>query len=176
MGKSAWDVAALLSNLVKPKHDYTQYTMHPFTDIRRYRLGVPRVGFEPQGSALERKEKRKIFDEALEKLGGAVIVDPLNNPQLDEMLRQRQLSKGGDDGEKWHGTWNERLLVNETYEAMNGYLKGLENTEIRCLEDLVRWNNEHPVRLSLKLLYFNFSESCVQVADNLSRSRLSPNQ
>lgn len=60
--------------------------MHPFTDIRRYRLGVPRVGFEPQGSALERKEKRKIFDEALEKLGGAVIVDPLNNPQLDEML------------------------------------------------------------------------------------------
>lgn len=165
-----------MSNLVKPKHDYTQYTMHPFTDIRRYRLGVPRVGFEPQGSALERKEKRKIFDEALEKLGGAVIVDPLNNPQLDEMLRQRQLSKGGDDGEKWHGTWNERLLVNETYEAMNGYLKGLENTEIRCLEDLVRWNDEHPVRLSLKLLYFNFSESCEQVADNLSRRRLSPNQ
>jgi hypothetical protein len=61
--------------------------------------------------------------------------------------------EGMDESHKWEdGKWVGRklLLVTlvEMYHELNRWVASLENTEMRCLEDLVKWNRENPVRYS----------------------------
>jgi hypothetical protein len=153
MGKSAWDLAALLSSMVVPHTDYTQYIAIPNDSLSSYRLGVARgPGFFPfsYSSGLKNDphsgfpQSEALFADALRVLAPAIALDPAEIPGSETIWERGEERSCFEDG-KWMGRREVLLMVTDMYEDFNTYLAGLRNTSIRTLEDLVGWNKLHPV-------------------------------
>jgi hypothetical protein len=153
MGKSVWDLATLLSSMVVPHTDYTQYLASPNNSLSSYRLGVARgPGFFPFSYSSGLKddphagypESEALFDDALRLLAPAIALDPAEIPGSETIWERDDEQSCFEDG-KWKGRREVLLMVTDMYEDFNTYLAGLRNTSIRTLEDLVGWNKLHPV-------------------------------
>ncbi|GFZ43757.1 hypothetical protein JCM24511_01477 [Saitozyma sp. JCM 24511] len=152
MGKSVWDLAALLSSMVVPHTDYTQYLASPNDSLSSYRLGVARgPGFFPFSYSSGLKDdphsgyppSEALFADALKVLAPAIALDPAEIPGSETIWERDDEQSCFEDG-KWKGRREVLLMVTDMYEDFNTYLAGLRNTSIRTLEDLVGWNKLHP--------------------------------
>jgi amidase len=112
--------------------DYTQF-LDP-NGLRGARIGVPRnAGFF--GYSREADQITEAAIEALRYLG-AEVIDPADFPNAEEMM--------AEPGEF-------EVLLYEFKADLNAYLADRNDPEVRTLEDLIRFNEEHA---NEELLYF----------------------
>jgi len=151
LGKSAWDVAALLETMVPRPSSYAHYTGPPFEDISRYKLGIVRQGFPAEGSGPKSpglgQDAKDLFERSLKLLEKAKIVDPANILDIEELWAET----GSDGhptgaGKSWIKSKAGLLLVTDLYGAINDHLEWVSDCELKTIEDLVEWNEAHPVR------------------------------
>ncbi len=142
MGKSPWDVAALLTAMVGGTINYT-YCLDPPHPMA---IGVVRSPF-----AEGNDEASRMFDSTVQALGEMVKTDPTDIPGVEELFVG--CGTQGWKGGHWIGTKGDLLLVTDAHEALNNHLSGVTNCNISSVEDLVAWNRDNPVswRLCLKL-------------------------
>ena len=153
-GKSAWDVAALLEPMVPGSPSYCQYTTSPFADISRYKLGVPRRGFAhtkaqenpptPADEATAHAAEVS-FEAALRIMGAGIKANPADIKDVEKLWAAAGKHEWDDTG-RWQGTAEELSLNTEVYSCLNDYLATLDGFHLKTIEDLVEWNNAHPVR------------------------------
>jgi Asp-tRNA(Asn)/Glu-tRNA(Gln) amidotransferase A subunit family amidase len=147
MGKSTWDVAALLSGMNDQGVDHTAHLKCQDLDISKFRLGVLRDGFIPESPPEGVYPAVDAYLEALEKLRPAITVD---NVQIDG-LSGLWTSK---EGKSWtwafkHGEWMgfpDGLCVTiEQEKAFEDYLQGTTGSRINSIDEFVKWNDANPV-------------------------------
>lgn len=134
MGKSTWDVAALLTQMTQHRIDYTQDIMAS----KHCTIGVIRAPFTHMD-----EENKTLFDSAIKALGPCIKLDPCNVPGIDELFVNLGQS-GWHDG-KWIGSVEDLVVKTEVYESINHHLAGLTNCQVKNMEEMVAWNRAHPV-------------------------------
>lgn len=134
IGKSPWDVAALLSQVTQNGIDYTKCT----AERQPWMLGVVQGPFVHQTP-----ETEAMFKTALETLGRSIELTPVILPDTNAIYANSG-KEGWKDG-KWIGPLRDLLLVTELCEALNDHLACLSNCSITNLKDLIAWNTAHPV-------------------------------
>jgi Asp-tRNA(Asn)/Glu-tRNA(Gln) amidotransferase A subunit family amidase len=141
-GKSAFDVAAILSAIARPATDYTPFTQLPYNDISRYRIGVVRDGYEPAIDTGLVEEKTMAFEQALELLGGSIVADSVALPGVADMWLDTKWDITGRT-QDWVINY---IFKVEGWQAYIDYLSTTSESHFKTLEDIVKWHNEHPVR------------------------------
>jgi len=150
MGKSPWDLAAVLSCL-KETSDRTDYmdavklgsTMH----IGSFGVGIVRDAhpctkdIAPEDTA-QRAECTALYDKVIAMLDP--VVDPVVCPAVDELAKEHDVVGFDADG-NWAGIPDYLLTFAAFAEGVNEYLANLGTTEIKTFDDIIRWNNDHPV-------------------------------
>lgn len=131
---------------------YVRHTGPPFDDISRYKLGIVRRGFPPEGSDEKNRERgqdaKKLFERSVTMLNGSEIVDPANIKDIEELWAETGASAHPTGaGKSWIKSKSGLLLVTELYGAMNDHLAWVTDCELKSIEDLVEWNEAHPVSL-----------------------------
>lgn len=94
LGKSSWDVAAMLEVMVPGGKSYIPYTTPPFEDISRYQFGVVRQGFAAYdgfGMAQYGPEAKKLFERSLDLLGTGI--DPVHIDDIEKLWINDSSSK-----------------------------------------------------------------------------------
>ena len=154
MGKSAWDIAAMLEVMVPGDPSYTQYTSPPFSDISRYKLGVPRIGFPSDkptplspADQVTMLEAESRFADALRELKGGIKVDPADIENVEQLWAAAH-EHGWDEAGRWKGSAEHLGINTDVYASLNDHLTSLDDFHLKTIEDLVDWNNAHPVRCS----------------------------
>lgn len=155
MGKSTWDVAALLDQMRTSELEscVTVVEHAHLTVDRPPRMGVPRQGFSAAGledpdynySPEQKAQNESIFASVVTALQAMVVKDPADLPD------DNQLWRDSEDEPYQESLWalgpTRRLLRTEFFEGINAHLESRVGGEIKSLADLVKWNDEHPVRL-----------------------------
>jgi amidase len=143
MARSVTDAAILLGALTavdsrdsatetsrgKSRRDYTQF-LYP-NGLRGARIGVARKYFRSGSLA------QKILEAAVEEMkhGGAIVVDPADDPQLGQ-----------------YGDAEREVLLYEFKAGLNGYLARLgPQVPVRTLKDIIEFNEQNRER---ELPYF----------------------
>lgn len=149
MGKSVWDIAALLGCLTGQPGTYEKFTTDDYTELAQYRLGIPRVLFtadEDRHSRLHYSEKAKveavkIFDEIVKKLAPAIALDPADIEDAHDIWSGviGGKTEAGKPQIPVRSPWQSFMTV-DFFGAMNAYLadRGIAEAydvrESRCLE------------------------------------------
>ena len=79
-----------------------------------------------------------MFDAAINKLGSKFNFGPADIEGVEELFE-------GNGPSVWMTGPLRRLLLTESWEALNDHLGSLKNCEVKNYEELVKWNNDHPV-------------------------------
>jgi hypothetical protein len=155
MGKSVWDLAVMMEALTG--YSYQQYTEPSYTDITRYRLGIPRKHFAandcsnyglPYPDRIQ-QEAIAIFDRVSKVLAPAIALDPADLKGIERLWEEEaEQDAKTTDHKGWNNGPNQKLMMVEYYEALNAYLGTRGNDEVRDMESLVRWNEQNPVSLA----------------------------
>ena len=155
MGKSVWDMAALLGCLTGQPGTYEKSIAGDYTDLAQYRLGVPRVFFpadEDRRGGLNSSEETKleaveIFDEIVKKLTPAIALDPADIENAHDIWSKLYGGKtaGCKPRTSIPSSWG-RIMNNEFFGAMNAYLADRGTAEVYDVASLVAWNAANPVR------------------------------
>jgi len=149
MGKSAWDVAATLSVIARPPSpvDYMAAVADGVKKgIQGYRVGILEAGhpgttsIDPDDHAL-RAECEQLYKDVIKRL--QPVISPIMCPAVDELVQPHD--RLGWDEHGWIGLPDDRLVAGDFGPSFEAYVAGLESSEIRSIEDLVKWNDEHPV-------------------------------
>lgn len=134
MGKSSWDVAALLTCMQERGADL----MSSIKVTRKWSLGVVGHPFEPiNDSAVS------MFEWALAVLQPLISVNQVKLPGVEKLYVNH--GRYGWENGVWSGTAGDLLLAVEAKEALNNHLKKIADCAIRTVEHLIAWNEEHPV-------------------------------
>ena len=133
MGKTPWDVAAILQEIVLPRQNFVQDLK---ADLSNFRFGVLRV-VAPDCSVEdstpeECQEAKFVYEAALETLANEVRL--LDIHQVDGVREILGVN----------GPWSVVKLV-EIYRALEKHLQSIDECEIKSVKDLIEWNNAHPV-------------------------------
>jgi hypothetical protein len=154
MGKSPWDLAAVLAVIAKPSYPVNWLAAvaakRPLSD---FRVGVVRDGFpctkdfDPTNHALV-AECGTWYDNIIERLG--VSVDPVVCPALEELVKPHGLF-GWDENGKWKGCPHDLGCAGDQAASMKEYLAGHQPGGLRTVEDLVKWNNANPASSGSRL-------------------------
>jgi amidase len=145
-GRTVADAATLLGALtgIDPRDPATQASEGKFySDYNRFldpnglqgaRIGVPResfFGYSPKVDA--------IINQAIERMRelGAEIIDPANIPTMKQITSSKSEMK---------------VLLWEFKADLNKYLSELENSSVRNLEEIIRFNVQHAEQ---ELKYFD---------------------
>ena len=155
IGKSTWDVVAMLETIALPSRDFLKYAQAPYDDIATtpIRLGIHKAYVRPGdppdkgADAFLKPEAEALWKEALSKLAPIVKADPADIPDVERLWQN-----GYPDAAPWLRGPNARLLETEMWEAVHEHLGRIENCKVRNLEELVQWNIDHPVRFFVSSL------------------------
>lgn len=153
MGKSTWDVAALLDQMVAGSSEsYITVVEQAIAKAGSpLRFGVPRKGFsasdtfeaDPKYTPENRAQADSIFASVVAALQGLIVKDPADIPDPDPKWRDADDEPYKDS--PWVLEQTRRMLRTEFYEGINGHLASRVGGTVRSLADLVKWNDEHPV-------------------------------
>ncbi|KAJ9100953.1 hypothetical protein QFC19_005349 [Naganishia cerealis] len=146
--RSTYDAALLLTHLAgydaadpathdvaeHVHHDYTQFTKPSYATFKGKKLGIP------SDDESKAQKAQDAFNRAVSKIEslGAIIQDPAEIPSMDEWL--------ASDAE-----WV--VMTTEFKEGIATYLKDMTSSDVRTLEDIINFNDTHPVRRTLKLCF-----------------------
>ena len=84
----------------------------------------------------------------IERLGSAVKVDPVHIEGLDELLQPMNNNLPGADTISKPSEMPAIVSMSYgIYNALNDHLKRVDNCKVKDFEELVQWNNDHPVSL-----------------------------
>ncbi|ORX38205.1 amidase signature domain-containing protein [Kockovaella imperatae] len=152
MGKSAWDIAAILEKIVVPGRSFVAYTQKPYDRVSTspIRLGIHRNHVKPEGSeddevtAELREEARHMFENALEKLMPMIKADPADTEDVNAMFQGPAASDKEGEKPSFLDGPNQILFEVEAFEAINEHLARIDNCPVKNLKDLVEWNEQHP--------------------------------
>lgn len=141
MGKSAWDLAVLLTQVTDTKTDYTSF-IDPTPRLGKYRLGLGRAHF-PTGNV----EATALFDSAVRNItaNAGSVLDPADIPCVPDILANKE-NTGWDDG-VWQGRTEDLCVITEIYKGVRHFLERLDGCQIKTISELMRWNKEHQVWL-----------------------------
>ncbi|CAD6585396.1 MAG: hypothetical protein TREMPRED_004126 [Tremellales sp. Tagirdzhanova-0007] len=161
LGKSTWDLAALLESMLLQHDSYIPFTSPPHNDITRYKIGIVRRRFPADDAmgedAKNDDEANALYERSLESLraSGAKMVDPADIQDVEQLWTQE--AEENDDGAELGGVSHPAggdegrarpesgpLIVTELYEAMNAYLSRLTDCKVKSIEELVEWNERNP--------------------------------
>lgn len=148
MGKSPWDLGTILNAIAKPSQpvDYVKSILEarPLSD---FRVGMLRDAhpctrdIDPNDHKLK-AECETVYERIIGLLKPAV--DPVQCPAIDYLVKEE-----GPRGWNSQGEWTSSIDALATFydlgPSLDKYLKGREGGTIQTLEDLVGWNNAHPV-------------------------------
>lgn len=152
-GKSAWDVAAMLSAMTGSSHDYTSHVSSHNADLGKFKLGIwdsaPRVptlpASDPPDEVMSRFHaavaKIRLAHPECIKLDSARIVPPREPPKE---TGEEAVPPGFRNG-VWHGSAISLLLSVDLHEAITTHLKCVQGCGVRDIDEFVKWNDEHPV-------------------------------
>jgi len=156
MGKTTWDVAALLDQMVNTRHEsYATVVDNAFASHSRpLRIGIPRKGFfaaenrkkGPDYAPELKAQAEAIFDSVVTALQALIIQDPADIPDENQAWRDTEHEPYKEAPWVFHQTT--RMLQTEFYEGINEHLATRVGGAVHSLADLVKWNEEHPVRFS----------------------------
>lgn len=133
MGKSTWDVAALLDAIIDPCPSYVQTLPSRPKALPEFEFGLLRDGFLPTHPSPSVTQAEEMFLDGLVKLGPVHEHGPIEGLE--------QLWKKDEQGVRHESFWFEV----EHHEAFKEFMAGLRDCPISTIEDLVEWNNLHPV-------------------------------
>lgn len=150
MGKSVWDLAAMMEALTGVP--YLQYVKESDYNIAQYKLGVPRLHFNPddQGnyelaySNDLKQEAVDTFEHTVKQLNPAL--DPVNFDRIERLWQAdltQDLEITAPDG--WKKGPNKGLILTEYYHDLNNYLTARGHNKVKDLKSLVEWNEQNPV-------------------------------
>lgn len=147
MGKTAWDVAAMLTVAAGNKVDYT--TFAPKADIAKFKIGISRQNLSPEveHTAEKAADDDRLFEQAIQALRPAIKVDSVECAAFTE-LKKNAYQAGWKDS-KWLGSIPELPWYFEYKDAFEEYLSMTEGGEVRSFEQLVQYHRDHPVRLPM---------------------------
>jgi hypothetical protein len=154
--------------MVEEPHDYTRYLVrsdvpsHP-----RLTLGIwpgaisPLAGLDSTTLGI-RQESVALYSHAVDCLTRVFIMKqdlPICEASLELLTGQGK--SGWEDG-KWVGTVEDLLLVTDLFNDLNAHLKSRANSEIRSLDDMIKWDSDHPVRTILVIRFSRDSNRSTQ--------------
>ena len=149
MGKTAWDVAATLSAIAQPATpvDYLAATEIGLKKgVSGYSVGVLGAGHPcttsifPDDHAL-RVECEELYSDALERLQPAI--NPIDCAAVDELVKPSSISDA-----PWAqimGCPDDCMTFGDWGWSFDAYAADLKSSKVKTLEDLIEWNNQHPV-------------------------------
>jgi amidase len=153
MGKSTWDIAAMLEILSNaPEGFYTRHTATPNDNIGKYRLGVARKFFPPWSNmslpANEdiKEEVEEVFAKTVAKLAAGIKLDPadIQGIQAAWSAGQDQEKQDAEDARVTEGP-NGRLFLTEYLGAIERFFQDdFVDSPIQTVTDLIEWNSAHP--------------------------------
>lgn len=147
--KSAWELAALLTAVAGPDsedvvsinagpHVLDDYTKKLDSEWRDWRLGVAdrRWFWSLYDDEEDDPELRKMFDHGLHTVArmrelGAHIVDDVKIPSAHRSAEEAPALMG-------------KIIRHEMKAGLGKLFRSLKNTNVKSLEDLVKFNREHP--------------------------------
>jgi Asp-tRNA(Asn)/Glu-tRNA(Gln) amidotransferase A subunit family amidase len=132
MGKSAWDIAAMLDIIApSPQGSYLRFlgptdAASPKMTGAKLRIGV--FKYPP--------------DDYPSEVDSSMMITPLDDHSEIEMIPQVNVDV--DESVFVLKAWSKAILARDHYECMNRYLQERNGT-IRSLQELVDWNEANPV-------------------------------
>ena len=143
MGKSAWDIAALLDGMGGT--NYVSCTSTEFGTLQRYKLAFIDTSLNSYVAARPTLQRDLLaaFNDAISLLRAHTQCLELAVPGFAEFW---DAQPGGEDIAPVSNTPLSRMEIVEAYEGISSFLATLQGTEIRSLAELIEWNNAHPVR------------------------------
>lgn len=144
MGKTAWDVAAMLTVAAGNKVDYTAFAQN--ADIAKFKIGISRQNLSPEveHTAEKAADDDRLFEQAIHALRPAIKVDSVECGAFTE-LKKNAYQAGWKDG-KWLGSIPELPWYFEYKDAFEEYLSMTEGGKVRSFDQLVQYHRDHPVR------------------------------
>ena len=153
MGKSAWDLAAVISSVKEPRgnQDYMKAVESGYkTPIDEFDIGIVRYAhpctkdIDPNDSVLI-AECTALYDKVIAMMQPKV--DPVECPAVDELAKEHDVVGFDADG-KWAGIPDYLVTFGAFAESVNKYLAGLDETQIKTFDDIIQWNDHHPASLN----------------------------
>lgn len=160
VGKSAWDLALGLSALTGFKIDYTA----SLAENQQFRVGIVRGNYwldDPKDNPSLASEHEKLLDDTVSKITQVLEVK-VDNLACEMFPQFHEGIQTGDD-------IGSILLAHEGADAIDGYLQTVEGGQVKTLADLIKWQEEHPVRHTFISL-----TSYTTLTLTVGRSHLSP--
>lgn len=148
MGKTPWDLAAVLSVISKSDNaKYLEAVATP-SQLSDFRFGLVRDAhpctkdIDPSGGDL-RTECEAFYESIIRQL--EPTIDQVECEAVDQMLNFDG-SIGWDDNGRWIGIPDDLIVFDRFADDFKTYLQTHRpDSEIKTLSDLVQWNKLHPV-------------------------------
>lgn len=150
MGKSVWDLTVLLEILTG--YSYQQYTEAPYTDLSRYRIGVPRKHFGAADTSnygpLYSEKIKQEAEEAFERVvkHASPVLDPADIYKIERLWEDEAVQHfETTDHKDWGNGPNTHMMKIEYFHDLNAYLARRGCEKVPDMAALVKWNAANPV-------------------------------
>lgn len=152
MGKSPWDLAAFLDCVTETNSTDSHIAAvqdGAMKGMSDFRVGVVRgghsctEGIDPSNTARV-AESQALYNRSLAQLQPAI--DPVECPAVDKLV-DVVFVELDDKGNMTTGSPDDILTLADFSEGVTSYLGGLGETDIKTFDDLLQWQNDHPVSL-----------------------------